>query len=98
MPKEINVTKTYLANYEEYEKIFREIWESRNITNNGKYLKLLEEKLKDKFVIDNAVCVSNGTIALQIAIEAVSDTRAVITTPFSYIATLNSILWQKRNH
>jgi dTDP-4-amino-4,6-dideoxygalactose transaminase len=59
---------------------------------------LLEEKLKDKFVIDNAVCVSNGTIALQIAIEAVSDTRAVITTPFSYIATLNSILWQKRNH
>jgi hypothetical protein len=40
MPKEINVTKTYLANYEEYEKIFREIWESRNITNNGKYLKL----------------------------------------------------------
>ena len=38
--------------------------------------------------------VGNGTVALQLAIHALELTGSVITTPFSYVATTNVLLWE----
>jgi dTDP-4-amino-4,6-dideoxygalactose transaminase len=54
----------------------------------------LELKLKEYLGIDHLLFVTNGTIALQIAIKALGLKGKVLTTPFSYVATTSSIVWE----
>src|SRR3989304_4850355 len=93
--KNIYVTKTFLPPIEEYEKYVSKIWESNQLTNQGPLLKELERKLKRNLMVNNLHFVTNGTIALQLALKALNITNGeVITTPFSYVATTSSILWE----
>lgn len=90
----INVTKSYLPNKEEYHKYLDKIWENHHLTNHGPLVLELEEKLKKRFGVKHFFFVNNGTIALQIALKAIGAKHEVITTPFSYVATTSSILWE----
>lgn len=90
----INVTKPFLPPMEEYNKYIRDIWERNWLTNNGPLVNELELKLKDYLNTDHLLFLSNGTIALQIAIKALNLTGEIITTPFSYVATTSSIVWE----
>ncbi|KAA6439724.1 DegT/DnrJ/EryC1/StrS family aminotransferase [Dyadobacter flavalbus] len=91
----INVTKTFLPDQEKYLQYVREIWERGYLTNNGPLLQELETRLKNYLQVDHLYFCGNGTIVLQIAIKALEITGEVITTPFSYCATSNAILWEK---
>ncbi len=93
----INVTKTFLPPIIEYEKYLKKIWEKGWVTNDGPLVKKLEEKLKKFFDVENLFLVSNGTMALQIAIRSLNLKGEIITTPFSYIATSSSIIWENCN-
>jgi dTDP-4-amino-4,6-dideoxygalactose transaminase len=90
----INVTKTFLPDREEYLKYVHEIWDSGYITNNGPLLRKLENQLKEYLNIPYLYFCGNGTIVLQIAIKALELKGEIITTPFSYCATSNAILWE----
>lgn len=90
----INVTKTFLPPLEEYEQYLQGIWERNYLTNNGPLLKELEQRLKEYLSVEHLFMVSNGTIALQIAIRALDLHGEIITTPFSYVATTSSIVWE----
>ncbi|MCP4521847.1 MAG: DegT/DnrJ/EryC1/StrS family aminotransferase [Cytophagales bacterium] len=90
----INVTKPFLPPYQEYEKLVEGIWKRNWLTNNGPLVNDLEIKLKDYLNLDHLSYVSNGTIALQIAIKALDLKGEIITTPFSYVATTSSIVWE----
>lgn len=90
----INVTKTYLPPLVEYSKYLIDIWEREWITNHGPLVLELEQKLKEYFNVKHLFFVSNGTIALQIAIKALDLKGEIITTPFSYVATTSSIVWE----
>lgn len=90
----INVTKSYLPDKAKYLKYIDAIWESSYLTNNGPFLKELEQNLENYFGVKNLLVCGNGTIVLQIALKALGITKEVITTPFSYVATLNSIIWE----
>lgn len=90
----INVTKTFLPPLEEYIKYLEKIWKSSWVTNNGCIVQELEELLKKELGVKHLFFVSNGTIAIQIAIKALALTKEIITTPFSYVATTTSILWE----
>lgn len=79
---------------EEYEALLSEILESNWLTNNGQLVQRLERDLKRYFELDYLLYVSNGTIALQVAMKALGVKGEVITTPFSYIATTSSIVWE----
>lgn len=89
----INVTKSFLPDKEEYKKYVDQIWDNVHLTNNGPLLQELERKLSEYLGIDNLLFCSNGTVVLQIALKAFNITGEVITTPFSYCATSNAILW-----
>ncbi len=91
---DINVTKPYLPPFEEYEKYLRGIWAREWLTNNGPLVNELELKLKERLDVEHLLFVSNGTIALQIAIKALELSDEIITTPFSYVATTSSIVWE----
>ncbi|MCE6990276.1 DegT/DnrJ/EryC1/StrS aminotransferase family protein [Dyadobacter sp. CY323] len=90
----INVTKTFLPDQEEYLRYVREIWDRGYLTNNGPVLQQLEAELKEYLGVDYLYFCGNGTIVLQIAIKALEITGDIITTPFSYCATTNAILWE----
>ena len=92
----IYVTKSFMPPIKEYEKHIREIYESGFLTNQGPCLKKLEQELSEFLGVQNFHYVTNGTIALQLALSALSINEGeVITTPFSYVATISSILWQR---
>lgn len=90
----INVTKSYLPDIQNYIKIIEGIWQSHHLTNRGPLVQQLEQDICNKLGIGHLLFVSNGTIAIQLAIKALGISGEVITTPFSYVATTNSILWE----
>jgi len=94
MRETITVTKPDLPPLEEYVKYLKVIWESRWLTNNGEFVQLLEKKLKEYLKVKNLVLLSNGTLALHLAIKALDIKGEVITTPFTFSATTNVILWE----
>lgn len=90
----INVTKPYLPSKSKYEKYVNGIWKRGWLTNNGPLLRDLESQLKQMLQVKHLLLTSNGTVALQIAIRALGLKGEVITTPFSYVATTSSIVWE----
>ena len=79
---------------EEYHEYVAGIWKRNWLTNNGPLVNELELKLKEFFQIPHLLFLNNGTLALQIAIKALGLTGEIITTPFSFIATTSSIVWE----
>ncbi len=90
----IPVTKPFLPPREEYETLLRGIWDREYLTNNGPLVQELEEKLKEYLGVPYNLFLTNGTIAIQIAIKALGLRGEIITTPFSYVATTSSIVWE----
>jgi len=90
----INVTKTFLPPFEEYISILKRAWDKEWITNNGELVQELEKNLKEYIRANELFYCSNGTVVLQMALKALGITGEVITTPFSYVATANAILWE----
>jgi len=90
----INVTKTFLPPIEDYIEYLEKIWASGWITNNGELLLELEQRLAKYLGVPFVQIATNGTIALQLALRALDIVGEVITTPFSYVATINAILWE----
>jgi dTDP-4-amino-4,6-dideoxygalactose transaminase len=90
----INVTKAFLPDRKDFDKYVDGIWDRVHLTNHGPLVNELEEKLKDYFGVKHFFFVNNGTIAIQIAIQALELKGEIITTPFSYVATTSSIVWE----
>lgn len=90
----INVTKTFLPPLEEYNTHLQRIWKNQWLTNRGELVLELEEKLKKYLNTNSILITTNGTIPIQIALKLLANGGEVITTPFSYVATTASILWE----
>ncbi len=90
----INVTKPFLPPRDEFDHFIDGIWQRNWLTNNGPLVNELELKLKEYLKVPHMLYLNNGTIALQIAIKALGLKGEVITTPFSYVATTSSIVWE----
>jgi dTDP-4-amino-4,6-dideoxygalactose transaminase len=94
--KKIYVTKSFLPPIKKYQKYLDIIWKTSQLTNNGPLAKKLEKKLKEYLNVVNFHFVTNGTIALQLALNALDITNGeIITTPFSAVSTVSSILWER---
>ena len=90
----INVTKTFLPPIEEYNHHLARIWKNQWLTNRGELVVELEELLKKYLNTNSILITNNGTIPIQIALKLLANGGEVITTPFSYVATTASILWE----
>jgi len=91
--KRMNVTQPFLPPLEEYIPYLEKIWESKWLTNNGPFHKQLEQEVAEYLGVKYISLFSNGTIALVTALQALRVTGEVITTPFSFVATAHSLLW-----
>lgn len=91
----INVTKTYLPDRKLFDSYINKIWDSAWLTNFGSLATELEEKLRVYFGVKHLFLINNGTIAIQVALKSLGFTGGeIITTPFSYVATTSSIVWE----
>ncbi|MGB4773123.1 MAG: DegT/DnrJ/EryC1/StrS family aminotransferase [Chitinophagaceae bacterium] len=90
----INVTKPFSTPLDEVKIYLDGIWERNWFTNNGPLVNELELQLKSYLGVDHLLYLGNGTIAIQLGIKALGLKGKIITTPFSYIATTSSILWE----
>jgi dTDP-4-amino-4,6-dideoxygalactose transaminase len=92
--KSIYVTMPSLAPLNEYMEILKGVWERGILTHNGPLVQQLEKELCTKLNIPNFLAVSNGTIAIQMAIKALELKGEIITTPFTWVATVSAIKWE----
>ena len=90
----INVTKTFFPPIKEYELLLQRVWKNQWLTNRGQLLLELEEKVKEYLSVSNVIIMTNGTIPIQIALKNLGKGGEIITTPFSYVATTSSIVWE----
>jgi len=89
----IYVTQPSLPPLEEFIPYLRKIWESKRLTNNGPFHQELERALCAFLGVEHISLFTNGTIALVTALQALRITGEVITTPYSFVATAHSLLW-----
>lgn len=91
----IFVTRTKLPPIHRYYKYLQQIWANNWVTNNGQLTVELEQKLRDYLKVYNLALVSNATLGLQLALKMLDLEGEVITTPFTFAASTNVILWEK---
>jgi len=94
MKKPVYVTRTKIPDTERYLGYVKDILESQTVTNGGPYSQQFEQVLREQLGAFVSVC-ANGTMSLQIAIRAAGlNGKTVVTTPFTYVATLSALLWE----
>jgi dTDP-4-amino-4,6-dideoxygalactose transaminase len=91
--KPIFVTQPYLPDLKEFYPYLEAIWESKNLTNGGVFHQQLEAELCDYLGVKHVSLFSNGTLALIVALQALGISGEVITSPYSFVATTNSLIW-----
>jgi dTDP-4-amino-4,6-dideoxygalactose transaminase len=92
--KPVYVTMPSLPPLDEYVELLKGVWERGILTHNGPLVQQLENQFCEKLKVSNFVAVSNGTIALQMAIKALELKGEIITTPFTWVATVSAIKWE----
>ena len=87
------VTQPSLPPLEEFIPYLEQIWENKILTNCGPFHQELEQKLCQFLGVEHISLFANGTIALVTALQALEISGEVITTPYSFVATSHSLLW-----
>jgi len=95
MASPILVTRPYLPPKEEFDRLTREIWNNRWLTNNGPLLERFEKALSGYLGLSGTALVANGHMALDIAIKSLKLQGEVITTPFTFASTTHVLV---QNH
>lgn len=93
MQKPIYVTQPHLPPLEEFIPYLEEIWDKKILTNAGPFHHRLESALSDYLGVKHIALFTNGTIALLTALQVLRIKGEVITTPYSFVATAHSLLW-----
>lgn len=93
--EKIHVTQPFLPPLEEFLPYVEEIWRNRLLTNGGPLHQRLELELAEYLGVEHLALFNNGTIALITALQALDLKDEVITTPFSFVATANALVWHK---
>ena len=90
----IPVTKAYIPDRTRYHNYVGEVLDSGWLTNGGRLLNTLEQRLAEYLGVAHVICVANGSIALQVAYKALGLSGEVITSPFSFVATSSTLVWE----
>jgi dTDP-4-amino-4,6-dideoxygalactose transaminase len=93
----IPVNRPIFPPLEDYVRLLEGVWERSWLTNDGPLVRELEQRLADYLGVNHVIFTSNGTVALQLAIKALGLSGEIITTPFSYVATTATIVWEGCN-
>jgi dTDP-4-amino-4,6-dideoxygalactose transaminase len=91
--KQLFVTRPSLPPLEEFIPYLETIWQTGILTNGGPFHQQLERGLCSYLGLKHLALTTNGTTGLIIALQALEISGEVITTPFSFVATSNALIW-----
>lgn len=91
--KSIYVTQPHLPPLDDFVPYLRSIWDNKILTNGGTFHQQLEKALCEYLGVPFISLFSNGTLGLITALQSLRITGEVITTPYSFVATAHSLLW-----
>lgn len=89
----IYVTRPVLPDLDLFNDKLKKIWDSKWLTNMGDHHNELEVKLKNFLNVPELSLFNNGTIALIVALKVLGIEGEVITTPFTFPATVHALRW-----
>jgi len=92
-PPPIYVTQPELPPLHEFVASLEQIWDSKFLSNGGRFHQQFEAALCAHLGVEHVSLFTNGTIALMTALQALGINGEVITTPYSFVATANALLW-----
>ena len=92
MEKRINVTRSSMPDFEEYCSEISSLWESRWLTNMGEKHQRLQKALEERMGVEHVTLYTNGHLALENMIGALSLKGEIITTPYTFASTTNAIV------
>ena len=94
--KPVYVTMPTLAPLREVDAYMEKIWTSGIMTHNGPLVQQFEREFSSWSGVEKTVAVCNGTLAIQLALRALNLPKGgeIITTPFTFIATISAILYE----
>ncbi|WP_455886678.1 DegT/DnrJ/EryC1/StrS family aminotransferase [Pseudomonas rustica] len=95
MEKIISVTRPLLPPLEEFIPYLEQIWASGRLSNNGPFHERLEQALARFLGVPFLSLFNNGTTALITALKALGIQDEVITTPYTFVATAHSLVWNR---
>ncbi|MBQ1784366.1 MAG: DegT/DnrJ/EryC1/StrS family aminotransferase [Gammaproteobacteria bacterium] len=93
MENNIYVTQPFLPSLDEFIPYLQQIWDNKILTNCGPFHRQLELALCEHLGVPHLALVTNATIGLVTALQALRITGEVITTPYSFVATAHSLIW-----
>ena len=94
-PDAITVTQPDLPPLAEFLPLLQEIWHSHRLTNHGPFHAKFELALAQHLGVPHISLFANATLGLLVAQQALGLTGEVITTPFTFVATAHSLLWNR---
>lgn len=89
----VYVTRPFLPPLEEFVPLLRQVWDSKVLTNGGPFHRQFEAALAAHLGVGQLALFANGTFSLVTALQALRIGGEVITTPYSFVATAHSLLW-----
>lgn len=93
--EKLHVGKPNLGNNERFIERVNVILDRKWLTNAGPMVSELERKIEDYLGVKNCILMTNGTIALEIAIRAMELKGEVIMPSFTFVACAHSLQWQE---
>lgn len=91
----VYVTRALLPDFEQYSALLRQMFAACQLTNHGEFAQSLEKRLQSRLDVPYVALCANGTLALQLGLHVGGLAgKEVVTTPFTYAATLTSLLWE----
>lgn len=91
----VTVAHPALPSLKEFSKGLEEIWERAWLTNNGPVVQRFRRQLTEVCKTNNLSLISNGTLALQLALQGLEVTGEAITTPYTFVASTHALFWNK---
>ena len=93
--KVFHVGKPNIPNKNKLLAQFAEVIDNQWLTNNGPMVQELESRIQQYLGVKHCICVCNATIGLALLQRALDLEGEVIIPSFTFIATANSLRWQK---
>jgi dTDP-4-amino-4,6-dideoxygalactose transaminase len=90
----IYVTQPSLPPLDEFTQLLKGVWDRGILTHNGPLVQKFESQISEILGLENFLAVANGTLAIQMAIKALELKGEIITTPFTWVATISAIQWE----
>jgi dTDP-4-amino-4,6-dideoxygalactose transaminase len=87
------VARPIVPKVDDYLELLKVVFATRRLTNGAAFVSMLQLRLAELLRVPHLSLVSNGTVAIEVAARALNMRGKVITTPFTFPATVSALMW-----